>query len=46
MRRTLPTPGDQPTRDRIVSDFGRNFLVEAGAGSGMTIIWFELLAEM
>lgn len=36
MRRTLPTPGDQPTRDRIVSDFGRNFLVEAGAGSGKT----------
>ena len=31
-----PTPSDQPTRDRIVSDFGRNFLVEAGAGSGKT----------
>lgn len=30
------TPLDQPVRDRLVSDFGTNFLVEAGAGSGKT----------
>ncbi len=30
------TPRDQSTRNRIVSDFDRNFLVEAGAGSGKT----------
>jgi ATP-dependent helicase/nuclease subunit A len=30
------TPQDQAVRDRIVSDFDRNFLVEAGAGSGKT----------
>jgi len=29
-------PLDQPVRDRLVSDFGTNFLVEAGAGSGKT----------
>ena len=27
---------DQPVRDRIVSEFDKNFLVEAGAGSGKT----------
>ncbi|MBP1636387.1 MAG: ATP-dependent exonuclease beta subunit, helicase and exonuclease, partial [Acidobacteria bacterium] len=36
-------PRDQATRDRIVSDFGRNFLVEAGAGSGKT---YSLAARM
>ncbi len=36
MNKPALTPRDQPTRDRIVSDFGRNFLVEAGAGSGKT----------
>ncbi len=30
------TPLDQPVRDRLVSEFDRNFLVEAGAGSGKT----------
>ena len=29
-------PSDQPARDRIESVFDRNFLVEAGAGSGKT----------
>jgi ATP-dependent helicase/nuclease subunit A len=29
-------PLDQSVRDRLVSDFGTNFLVEAGAGSGKT----------
>ena len=29
-------PLDQPVRDRLVSDFGTTFLVEAGAGSGKT----------
>src|SRR5512139_2891168 len=29
-------PPDQPVRDRIVSEFDKNFLVEAGAGSGKT----------
>ncbi|RPJ69351.1 MAG: hypothetical protein EHM24_18845 [Acidobacteria bacterium] len=36
MSRSRKTPGDQAVRDRIVSDFDRNFLVEAGAGSGKT----------
>ena len=30
------TPADQPVRDRLVTEFDRNFLVEAGAGSGKT----------
>ncbi|MDO8834887.1 MAG: UvrD-helicase domain-containing protein, partial [Vicinamibacterales bacterium] len=29
-------PADQEVRNRIVSEFDRNFLVEAGAGSGKT----------
>jgi ATP-dependent helicase/nuclease subunit A len=29
-------PPDQSARDRIETDFGKNFLVEAGAGSGKT----------
>ena len=36
MSSTHRTPSDQPVRDRIVSDFDHNFLVEAGAGSGKT----------
>ena len=36
MNRPMKTPGDQAVRDRIVSDFDHNFLVEAGAGSGKT----------
>ena len=36
MSETPIAPRDQPVRDRIVSEFGRNFLVEAGAGSGKT----------
>ncbi len=30
------TPADQPVRDRLVTEFDKNFLVEAGAGSGKT----------
>ncbi len=30
------TPVDQPVRDRLVSDFETNILVQAGAGSGKT----------
>src|SRR5512135_2584239 len=29
-------PIDQPVRDRLVSEFDKNVLVEAGAGSGKT----------
>ena len=36
MSKKRKTPADQPVRDRIVSEFDRNFLVEAGAGSGKT----------
>ena len=34
--RGAAAPGDQPARDRIEREFHRNFLVEAGAGSGKT----------
>ena len=34
--RTPPAPDDQHARDRIEREFDRNFLVEAGAGSGKT----------
>lgn len=37
------TPIDQSVRDRLASEFDRNFLVEAGAGSGKT---FSLAARM
>src|SRR5450756_1476586 len=36
MSKPRKTPLDQPVRDRLVSDFDTNFLVEAGAGSGKT----------
>ncbi len=36
MSKRRKTPLDQPVRDRLVSDFNTNFLVEAGAGSGKT----------
>ncbi len=36
MSKPRKIPLDQPVRDRLVSDFGTNFLVEAGAGSGKT----------
>jgi ATP-dependent helicase/nuclease subunit A len=36
MSKPRRTPLDQPVRDRLVSDFDTNFLVEAGAGSGKT----------
>ena len=36
MREQRRTPADQPVRDRLVTEFDRNFLVEAGAGSGKT----------
>ncbi len=34
--RAAGDPADQAVRDRIVTEFDRNFLVEAGAGSGKT----------
>ena len=37
------TPRDQPVRDRLVREFDRNLLVEAGAGSGKT---YSLAARM
>jgi ATP-dependent exoDNAse (exonuclease V) beta subunit len=36
MSSTRRKPLDQPVRDRLVSEFDKNFLVEAGAGSGKT----------
>jgi len=36
MNKKLKTPADQPVRDRLVSEFDKNVLVEAGAGSGKT----------
>jgi ATP-dependent helicase/nuclease subunit A len=36
MSKAGKTPRDQPVRDRLVSQFDRNVLVEAGAGSGKT----------
>jgi ATP-dependent helicase/nuclease subunit A len=36
MSKPRKTPLDQLVRDRLVSDFDTNFLVEAGAGSGKT----------
>jgi ATP-dependent helicase/nuclease subunit A len=36
MNKKRKTPLDQPVRDRLVSEFDRNFLVQAGAGSGKT----------
>jgi len=36
MSKPRKTPLDQPVRDRLVSDFDTNFLIEAGAGSGKT----------
>jgi ATP-dependent helicase/nuclease subunit A len=36
MNSAAKTPKDQPVRDTIVTVFDRNFLVEAGAGSGKT----------
>jgi len=32
MSKPRKTPLDQPVRDRLVSDFDTNFLIEAGAG--------------
>lgn len=37
------TPIDQAVRDRLTTEFNRNFLVEAGAGSGKT---YSLAARM
>lgn len=37
------TPRDQPVRDRLVREFDKNLLVEAGAGSGKT---YSLAARM
>jgi ATP-dependent helicase/nuclease subunit A len=36
MSKKHTAPADQDVRDRIAREFGRNFLVEAGAGSGKT----------
>ena len=36
MSKQVKTPADQPVRDRLVTEFDRNLLVEAGAGSGKT----------
>src|SRR5512136_3452866 len=36
MSKDRKAPLDQPVRDRLVSEFDKNFLVEAGAGSGKT----------
>ena len=36
MARKRAVPPDQPVRDRLLTEFDRNFLVEAGAGSGKT----------
>jgi ATP-dependent helicase/nuclease subunit A len=36
MSNKVKTPADQPVRDRLVTEFDKNFLVEAGAGSGKT----------
>jgi ATP-dependent helicase/nuclease subunit A len=43
MRSRPTTPRDQPVRDRLVTQFDRNLLVEAGAGSGKT---YSLAARM
>jgi len=43
MSKPRTTQRDQPVRDRLVSDFDHNLLVEAGAGSGKT---FSLAARM
>lgn len=39
-------PEDQPVRDRLISSFDRNYLVEASAGSGKTTVLVERLVQM
>ena len=39
-------PQDQHVRDQLVTDFNRNFLVEASAGSGKTTVLVERLVQM
>lgn len=41
----LPS-SDQAIRDRLISDFDHNFLVEASAGSGKTTVLVERLVQM
>lgn len=41
-----PVPADQDIRDRLVSSFDRNLLVEASAGSGKTTVLVERLVQM
>ncbi|HQR07390.1 MAG TPA: UvrD-helicase domain-containing protein [Gemmatales bacterium] len=39
-------PQDQHVRDLLVTDFDRNFLIEASAGSGKTTVLVERLVQM